>query len=164
MCLLLSVCLSVCVCVCVCLLPSEAYLKASWWLTAAEDHKSDMEAEFLTQCWHSLCQPWNKDVAEQEVKAHGIQPPPQQQQPNIHPSKIFILSIVTFALQVAALITSLFVWSALSGHNLQLGLTATGFWQWQAVSQETQWRWLEEFLWHITSRLQLFHTCVILSE
>lgn len=59
----------------VCLPPCEAHLKASWWLTAAENHKSDVQAEFLTPRWHSLCQPWNKDVAEQEVKACRIQPP-----------------------------------------------------------------------------------------
>lgn len=72
----------------------EAHLKTSWWLMAAESHKSEKKAEFLTLRWHSLCQPWNKDVAEQEVKESRTDPPlppppPQlplkQQQANIQP-------------------------------------------------------------------------------
>lgn len=33
-------------------------------------------AEFFTPRWHSLCQPWNKDVTMQEVRAHRVQPSP----------------------------------------------------------------------------------------
>lgn len=78
-----SLALLLSICPCVCLLPSEAHLKASWWLTAAEDRKSHVEAEFLTLRWHSFCQPWNKDVAEQEVKAYRTPPPPPQRNNNL---------------------------------------------------------------------------------
>lgn len=43
---LLSSCTShtqlMCLLLCVCLIASEAHQKASWWLTAAEGHKSDI--------------------------------------------------------------------------------------------------------------------------